>query len=252
MSVYEHLLKIVEDTSFSSANNKIAEFLLLHYENIPQLTVKEIANGAYVSKGTVSKFFLIMSSTGNFDCFQKAWETESSNHKIYLKRSEEIFLNRKKKYNKEIINTDHLKLLKERILSSKKIILFTKLEFEGVSKDFCRRLLLGFGIVAKTAIYAYDESMIDEVSSLSEDDLLLFVDADCSFYEHTMHMTYEFDIARLISNTKASSVVVTQRTSNVGSELLFEEIIISEPSDNYSEMDIYKNLYTEILVSLNE
>lgn len=250
MSIYEHLLKIVEQTSFSSANNKIAEYLLLHYDNISNLTVKDIAECSYVSKGTVSKFFQTMTMTGNFDCFQKACERESTDHKIYLKRREDTFLERSRKYKRKIISTKDLKILKTNILSAKKIILFSKMEFEGLSKEFTRRLLK-FGIVAKTVSYSYDEILIEELSALSEDDLIIFMDADCSFYEHVLQMTYEIDIVSLMDKTKASSIVITQHSSNIGENNSFEEIVIQNCNTKDSELDVYKCLYTEILQALN-
>ncbi len=249
MSIYEHLIKIVEQSSFSSASNKIAEYLLLNYDNISNLTLIDISKGAYVSKGTVSKFFKSMTVTGNFDCFQKAWERENTTHKFYLKRSEETFLDRRKKYNKKVINSSDIQYLREKMHSSNKIILFSKMEYEGISQDFCRSLIR-IGIIAKTRTYSFDESLIEEIQSLSSEDLIIFMDADCSFYEHIMQLTYEIDILDFMSHTKANSLVITKRSANMGESYPFEEILIQNNQNKYSNLDVCKCIYTQILECL--
>lgn len=249
MSIYEHLIKIVEQSSFSSANNKIAEYLLLNYDNISNLTLIDISKGAYVSKGTASKFFKSMTITGNFDCFQKAWERESMTHKLYLKRSEETFIERRRKYNKKVIKANDLQRLKEKILSSKKIILFSKMTFEGASQNFCRNLIRS-GIIAKTRTYSFDESLIEEIQTLSANDLIIFMDADCSFYEHIMQLTYEIDILDIMRHTKAASIVITIRSANMGVTYPFEEILIQNNQNKYSDLDVCKCIYTKILECL--
>lgn len=249
MSIYEHLIKIVELSSFSSASNKIAEYLLLNYDNISNLTLLDISKGAYVSKGTASKFFKNMTVTGNFDCFQKAWERENTEHKLNLKRREETFIDRRRKYNNKVINSEDLQHLRKQIISSKKIILFSKMKFEGLSQDFCRSLL-SFGIIAKTRAYSFNESLIEEIQALSSNDLIIFMDTDCSFYEHIMQLTYEIDILDLMKQTKAASIVITKRSINMGETYPFEEILIQNNQDKYSDLDVCKCIYTKILECL--
>lgn len=42
MSVYEHLWKMVQQSSYSSTKGKIAEYLLVNYENISTLSIQEL------------------------------------------------------------------------------------------------------------------------------------------------------------------------------------------------------------------
>ena len=86
MSVYEHLWKMVQQSSYSSTNGKIAEYLLVNYDNISTLSIQEIAQGSYVTKGTVSKFFKTMTETGTFESFQHACNREKASHKLFMQK----------------------------------------------------------------------------------------------------------------------------------------------------------------------
>lgn len=86
MSVYEHLWKMVQQSSYSSTNGNIAEYLLVDYDNISTLSIQEIAQGSYVTKGTVSKFFKTMTETGTFESFQQACNREKASHKLFMQK----------------------------------------------------------------------------------------------------------------------------------------------------------------------
>mgnify|MGYP000959721622 CR=1 FL=1 len=56
MSVIDHVKDIYENSEYLSAEYAISECILNHITIIHNLHLSDIAEGAFVSKGTVSKF----------------------------------------------------------------------------------------------------------------------------------------------------------------------------------------------------
>lgn len=53
------LLKIINNPDIQDTNYNIAYYLLMHYYEIPQMTLQEIADACYVSVSTLNRFFRI-------------------------------------------------------------------------------------------------------------------------------------------------------------------------------------------------
>ena len=246
MSVYEHLWKIVQQSSFSSANGKIAEYLFGNYENIANTSIQEIAQGSYVTKGTVSKFFKTMTETGTFESFQQACNREKASHKLFIQKKEETLIRRCRKYHEKCLNANDLRFLKYKIHCSKRIILFSKMEYEYLAREFCWHLMK-YNVMAKTVIYAYDQTIIDELKTLTVDDAILFIDAGSSFYESLLHLSFEFDLIHFIESLNTQAILISKEGID---HPYFIHIPLLQLETNQTELDIYKCVYTNLLESL--
>lgn len=248
MSIFEHLWMIVEQSSFSSSQAKIAETLLKHYEQIPELSVQDIADSSYVTKGTVSKFLKSMTEEGTYMCFQKACEKEMPIHKFYAKKHEDALIRRYRRYHEKLIDPTQIQNICKQILSANKIIFFSKMEFYDITREFCR-YLLQYGIIAKTTIYAYNASVIDELKTLSEKDLVIYMHPESSFYESVLNLSYEFDMIKLFESTKATSIAIS--CGEIRSPKLIEIPVSTAPVE-YTDLDIYKCIYANVLESFKK
>lgn len=243
MSVYEHLWKMVQQSSFSSANGKIAEYLLVNYENISTLSIQEIAQGSYVTKGTVSKFFKTMTETGTFESFQQACNREKASHKLFMQKKEETLIRR---YHEKCLHATDLRFLKYKIQCAKRIILFSKLEYEYLAKEFCWHLLK-YNVMAKTVIYAYDRTVIDELKTLTIDDAILFIDTGTSFFESMLQLSFEFDFIHFIESLNTQAILISKDGIDHPN---FIHIPLLQIETNQIELDAYKCVYTNLLEAL--
>ena len=246
MSVYEHLWKMVQQSSFSSANGKIAEYLLVNYANISTLSIQEIAQGSYVTKGTVSKFFKTMTETGTFESFQQACNREKAGHKLYIQKKEETLIRRCRRYHEKCMNVNDLRFLKYKIQCAKRIIIFSKFEYEYLAREFCWHLLK-YNVMAKTAIYAYDRTIIEELKTLTVDDAILFIEGGSSFYESMLQLSFEFDLIHFIETLNTQAILISKEGIDHPN---FMHIHLLQTETNQTELDIYKCIYTNILEAL--
>lgn len=246
MSVYEHLWKMVQQSSYSSANGKVAEYLLVNYENISTLSIQEIAQGSYVTKGTVSKFFKTMTETGTFESFQQACNREKASHKLFMQKKEETLIRRCRRYHEKCLHVTDLRFLKYKIQCAKRIILFSKLEYEYLAKEFCWHLLK-YNVMAKTVIYAYDRTVIDELKTLTIDDAILFIDAGSSFFESMLQLSFEFDFIHFIESLNTQAILISKDGIDHPN---FIHIPLLQIETNQTELDAYKCVYTNLLETL--
>ena len=58
------LLKIINNPDIQDTNYNIAYYLLLHYYDVFEMTLQEIADACYVSVSTLNRFFRIFGPCG--------------------------------------------------------------------------------------------------------------------------------------------------------------------------------------------
>ena len=207
MSIYEHLWYIVETESLFSTNSRIAQYILLNYKNIENTRLDDIAYGSNVVKSTVSKFFKGITENGSYDSFLAAIASEKKDMNIAKKQT-------KKEQNSLSCKDVELQFLVNSIQNSSKVIFFTNESCMTCIRKFCEKLI-DERIIGKIAPYFYKNTIKDEILSLNENDCVIFVDLEKSFYEHILRLGFEIDFFSLISKCKCQIINLSSTDEKV-------------------------------------
>ncbi len=236
MPVYENLWSIVENTPLYSTNSRIAQYLLLNYEDIDQHHLDEIAYGANVVKSTVSKFFKELSEEGTYASFLAAVNMDKKYARVQKKKDVESL--ESKKY----VNEDNLNPLVESIQSSSHIIVFTKSQYLNEVREFCHHLLK-YSIIAKSSLYCYKSTLKQELLSQKENDCILFIETDGSFYEYALKLEAEMDFSNIIKLPACKKYVISNQTQKF-SDLESIEFYQSKKNDNQQFLNsVFSSIY---------
>ncbi len=219
MPVYENLWSIIENQPLYSTDSRIAQYLLLNYEDIENHHLDDIAFGANVVKSTVSKFLKGLSEEGTYSSFIAAVEMDKKYARIETKK-ESTSLEAKKYANEEDLNS-----LVDSLQSAVHVMIFTKSKYLNEVREFCHHLLK-YSIIAKSCLYCYKSTLKQELLSQKENDCILFIEVDGSFYEYALKLEAEMNFSAMLKLTKCKKYVIsnqTQKFRNIES-LTFNQI----------------------------
>ena len=102
--------------------------------------------------------------------------------------------------------------------------------------------------MAKTVIYAYDRTVIDELKTLTLDDAILFIDAGTSFFESMLQLSFEFDFIHFIESLNTQAILISKDRIDHPN---FIHIPLLQIETNQTELDAYKCVYTNLSETLN-
>ncbi len=238
MSIYEHLWYIVETESLNSTNSRIAQYILLNYKNIENKHLDDIAYGANVVKSTVSKFFKEMTENGSYDSFLATVDTEKKDMSLCIKPS-------KKKQNIQICKNKDFLYLSNSIQNASKVIFFTSDLYRTCIRKFCRQLI-GKSIVGKTSPYFYKNTIKSEILSLNENDCVIFVNLEKSFYEHILRLGFEIDFFSIISSSKCKTINLSSIDEKISG---VRTVCISDDMQMY-DLNFLYDVFDNLLLSL--
>ena len=163
-----------------------------------------------------------------------------------MQKKEETLIRRCRRYHEKCLNQKDLRFLKYKIQCAKRIILFSKLEYEYLAKEFCWHLLK-YNVMAKAVIYTYDRTVIDELKTLTLDDAILFIDAGTSFFESMLQLSFEFDFIHFIESLNTQAILISKDGIDHPN---FIHIPLLQIETNQIELDAYKCVYTNLLETL--
>ena len=240
MSIYEHLWYIVETEPLTSTNSRIAQYILLNYRNIEDIRLDDIAYGSHVVKSTVSKFFKGMTENGSYDSFLSAIDVDKKDMNIRNKEN-------KKYLNADIIEKKELKILSESIQEASRVLFFSKDIYIPCLKKFCRKLI-DSGIVGKPSAYFYKESIRKEILSLDENDCVIFVDLEKSFYEYILRLGFEIDFFSIINDSKCKKLNLTKEEEKVSG---VRTICLGNNTD-VTELTYLYEIFDDVLINIKK
>lgn len=215
MSVYEHLLSIYEQSTFHDTRGRIAGTLLKNYHEIKDMSLKEIAIEANVSKGTVSKFCNDITEEGTYEALQ----TVSKNEMIYLEilknNEDKMILSEKIK---PALSKQDMHELVRYIMSANKIVVLVSRLYQMDVEILMRKFIEQGKLNMKIFNVSYNKEVVKEIQRLKEDDLLLTIEPEYSLYERFMRSTFEMNYMKLIQSCPAHKIAIQkygEKTDNV-------------------------------------
>lgn len=244
MSVYEHLLSIYEQSTFSDTRGKIAGALLKNYHQVKDMSLKEIAIEADVAKGTVSKFCDDITEEGTYEAFQ----TVTKNEMIYLeilKNSEDKAILTEKI--KPTLTKQDIHELVRYIMSANKIVILVSRLYQMDVEILMRKYLEQGKLNMKIFNISYNKAIVKEIQKLNKDDLLLTIEPEYSLYERFMRSTFEMNYMKLIQSCPANKIAIQKYGEKTDIALLMNLIDYKNMSSN----EYVHNLMIELVKRLD-
>lgn len=216
MSVIDHVKDIYENSEYLSAEYAISEYILNHITIIHNLHLSDIAEGAFVSKGTVSKFMKKMTAEGTFESFQYSIAMQKNafqnstlhiqkNAKEYVERHKDIYAASKK----------DIDLIVDKLCYAHKVIFVTARSCRICFSPLARVLRESGKNVRFIGSY-YKKSTKDEYLSLSSDDLIIQINPGDSIYEESMMEVIETDLPKYRFKIKADFIYLGKASADTG------------------------------------
>lgn len=206
MAVYEHLKDLYESSRYQSVDFQLSEFLLTHFDDIGSLTLTQIARGAYVTKGSASKFMAKLTQMGTFEAFQNvvSYDGHYQAARIQLARQEAGRLSGRCG---AVASMRDIRDLCQALLKAERVLFLTSRSCSA-ALDLVTDVLLCSGIKARSKGYYYDRDAIEALADMGERDVLAFVSGETSAYEQMLRLSVETGYLELARMSRAQAFAV--------------------------------------------
>lgn len=217
MSVFEHLLSIYGQSTFSDTRGKIARALLTNYASLSNMGLKEIALEANVAKGTVSKFCDDITEEGTYEALQAAVQNEHSYLEVHKNVENKIILNEKIK---PTLSKQDMHELVRYLKEANRIIVLVSRTYQ-LDIEILMRKYIEHGIL-KMKIFnvSYNKNIVKDIQELKENDLLLMIEPEYSLYDRFMRSSFEMNYMNLIRDCNAKKIAIQKYGESTNVALL--------------------------------
>lgn len=204
MSIRSHITDIYEHASYGSPQYLISEYLLLHWSETGQMTLSEMAEELYVSKGTLSRYIASLTQEGTYDSFCIASRKERSSRFSYISQIEADTVNYSQKIH--VIHPDDIAHVSRQIRASHKVIILCDALTVSLLRPFTY-LLFDMHIPAMIIPYYYDSRAITHLKNMGEKDMLLMFEPSSTSYETMSHGNLEINLPEVIDTLNCHKTV---------------------------------------------
>lgn len=212
MYIISRLTELYEISAYKTTDFILAEFLLTHLNEIENLSLNDICEKTAMSKSVVSKFFKKFTFNNSYSFFKSALILETEYKAIDFKKIKNDFLESQKFLEKHNIYHRWFKIeiINQFVNDLKKA---DKIIFYGNQTKKCYlspliSLLLTEHKKARFTSNSYYNFSVEEMNSLHENDILVIVEPDNTYYEFNLNMNLFVEVSYNIQSLKAKKYFI--------------------------------------------
>ena len=247
MYLIPRLRQIYETTTSQSIENNIAKCILLNLNHIDTLSLTDISKNTAISKSAVSNFISNLSEGGGYSMFKLTLQREikqmTFEKKVILKHAkeyEDYFIQHGFQY---VIQPQEVKSLAKQIKNANRIAILGDLFRKGAFN-----MLINYLLFQKKDIRylncLYPSDFKNECMTLNEEDLILFVEPDYTYFEFALNSEIQVDIRFKFEDCKAQKVYIGKQSTTPNE---IETIAIKKTSNMFLDNEILELLASQIL-----
>lgn len=243
MSVYEHLQDLYEFSRYGSSEYQISESLLTHFSRVDSMTLRQIAEGSYVAKGTVSKFMRRLTQRGTFEAFQNAVTYDARVQATLLQSARELAdaaggL-------PHAAPPDAAEELVRALRGAGRVLVMASRE-SAVTLRPVLSVLLYRGVAARAVGEYYTQDLGACLADMDSCDVLLFATAEASAYERLLRLNFEGSLIAMARASRARVYAVGRGWGTFANVRL----ITLRPEATASGHDLMKIFAAQLLAGL--
>ena len=188
MFLLEYVENLYEQTQKGSVSFIISEYLLMNAESLPDISLTQIARDTQLSKSTVSDYFCAYGIPGGYAAFKRAVSSQLGIASVSVeKHMEWIHQIMQRSDNVRSYSAASVKRLSDLIIGSRSVLFIGPYRYRECFLNviaLCRRLQ----IRARFMVMADMASHKDELKSLNDNDLVVFLYPDTTYTEFTYRL----------------------------------------------------------------